>query len=314
MVVQASDAVGAALAEGKMRHRLDIILPINEKKYDYLAIEAMDYPCSLSEEFNAAVQITEKLLEALTGEDTSTFTKQRLDPGGVEGDPCMLVRARSETKGRSFAAVAFPFSDNLKQLQRLAEEDDTTVILVNPQWKDSGAVVSDFGFGPWKKAADDFLNTFEKSYTLVEQRIGAPSSLSFQDGKRYSDGGVVRVLRRFPSPHVAFVMAVDGASQAIGSFDKSFPTYNELDAAIKAGREASLQIFDYAKDAVMPNPFAQSKVDSADAAVESPAELVERMDKTAIRQALTARGLPTSGTMATIRDRLKIALESDEQL
>ena len=49
MVGQVADAVQQALGEGVLRQRLDLILPINEKKYDFLAIESMDYPCSLTE-------------------------------------------------------------------------------------------------------------------------------------------------------------------------------------------------------------------------------------------------------------------------
>lgn len=37
-------------------------------------------------------------------------------------------------------------------------------------------VISDFGFGPWRKAADDFLATFEPSYALKEKRIGSPGA------------------------------------------------------------------------------------------------------------------------------------------
>jgi hypothetical protein len=35
-------------------------------------------------------------------------------------------------------------------------------------------VISDFGFGPWRKAADDFLATFEPTYVLKERRVGNP--------------------------------------------------------------------------------------------------------------------------------------------
>ena len=35
-------------------------------------------------------------------------------------------------------------------------------------------VVSDFGIGPWKKAAEDFLATFEPAYFIREKRIGSP--------------------------------------------------------------------------------------------------------------------------------------------
>jgi hypothetical protein len=42
--------------------------------------------------------------------------------------------------------------------------------------------VSEFGIGPWRKANEDFLATFEKSYQLYEQRIGAPSSVDVATG------------------------------------------------------------------------------------------------------------------------------------
>jgi hypothetical protein len=45
-----------------------------------------------------------------------------------------------------------------------------------------GTVVSEFGIGPWRKANEDFLATFERSYQLYEQRIGAPSSVDVATG------------------------------------------------------------------------------------------------------------------------------------
>ena len=38
----------------------------------------------------------------------------------------------------------------------------------------SAQVISDFGFGPWRKAADDFLATFQPTYVLKERRVGNP--------------------------------------------------------------------------------------------------------------------------------------------
>ena len=118
MLDQATAAVKLAMAEGKQRHRLDFILPVNEKKYDFLQIEAMvgalstcpcvshlashlitphqnplnpkDYPCSLTEEFESAVALAERVVTALSGE--TDLKRKRLDEGGVEGDPCMLIR------------------------------------------------------------------------------------------------------------------------------------------------------------------------------------------------------------------------------
>jgi hypothetical protein len=44
-------------------------------------------------------------------------------------------------------------------------------------WAAGPQVVSDFGIGPWRARAMEFLGTFEPSYTLAEQRVGAPGSV-----------------------------------------------------------------------------------------------------------------------------------------
>lgn len=45
-----------------------------------------------------------------------------------------------------------------------------------------GNLVSELGFGPWRKANEEFIATFENSYQLYEQRIGAPSSVDVATG------------------------------------------------------------------------------------------------------------------------------------
>jgi hypothetical protein len=60
---------------------------------------------------------------------------------------------------------------------------------------------SDFGIGPWKKAAMDFLDTFVESYSLVEQRIGNPGSVDPATNERYTSGAVVRILRSWPGKY-----------------------------------------------------------------------------------------------------------------
>ena len=61
-------------------------------------------------------------------------------------------------------------------MRALAEKNGSMLLMVNPQWNESGQIVSDFGIGPWKKKAYDFLDTFEPSYSLIEKRIGAPGA------------------------------------------------------------------------------------------------------------------------------------------
>jgi hypothetical protein len=132
------------------------------------------------------------------------------------------------------------------------------------------------------QANEDFLATFEKAYSLIEQRIGAPSSVSpfplvpsslpfhstqhlplppllsqmraqvnLARGGRYEDGGVLRVQRCFPGPFEVHVMSPDGISQAIGAFEASAgrPTYNQLDELITKGRKAGMEIFGVARKA-----------------------------------------------------------------
>jgi hypothetical protein len=43
------------------------------------------------------------------------------------------------------------------------------LIVVNPLWKTQGQLVSEFGIGPWRKANEEFLATFEPAYSLFEQ-------------------------------------------------------------------------------------------------------------------------------------------------
>jgi hypothetical protein len=46
---------------------------------------------------------------------------------------------------------------------------------VNPQWKTKGNLVSDFGFGPWKQRAEDFVRKFTLSYSLQVSGARVPS-------------------------------------------------------------------------------------------------------------------------------------------
>lgn len=62
------------------------------------------------------------------------------------------------------------------QIRALAEKQGRLLLIVNAQWNESGQIVSDFGIGPWKARAYEFLDTFEPSYSLIEKRIGAPGT------------------------------------------------------------------------------------------------------------------------------------------
>ena len=74
-------------------------------------------------------------------------------------------------------------------------------------------MVSEFGIGPWRKANEEFVASFEPSYCLFEQRIGAPSSVNLARGSRYENGGVLRTQRCYPGPYEVHAMAPNGISQ-----------------------------------------------------------------------------------------------------
>lgn len=51
---------------------------------------------------------------------------------------------------RSIIAVVFPTADRLKQLQAYAKTQGRLLLIINPQWRTEGQVISDFGIGEGK--------------------------------------------------------------------------------------------------------------------------------------------------------------------
>lgn len=318
MVDQAAAACQAALDAGSLRQTVVFLLPVNEKEANFTNTEPMDYPCSLQKEFDTACALTRSLLQRLLGGGLD-IKARRIDDGGVEGEPCAVLYPED----RSIAAVVFPTADRLKQIQALAKEEGRPLLIVNPQWRNEGQVVSDFGFGPWRKAAEDFLASFVPSYCLKEKRIGSPGTVDAATGTRFVSGGVVRLLRRCPGPYEAYACAPNGGSQLLERTDAE-PGYKELDAMIKRGRQAGLEIFDIAKrvTAVYADPAASAAEGEAGAAGAGPtvgddagagdlAGLsdadIEAMDAASLRRLLLGRGLPASGKISKLRERLRDA-------
>ncbi len=63
------------------------------------------------------------------------------------------------------------------------------------------------------QANEAFVGSFEPSYMLYEQRIGAPSSVNLAKGARYENGGVLRTQRCYPGPFEVHAMSPNGVSQ-----------------------------------------------------------------------------------------------------
>eukprot|EP00878_Enallax_costatus_P028830 GHUV01031180.1.p1 GENE.GHUV01031180.1~~GHUV01031180.1.p1 ORF type:complete len:283 (+),score=91.74 GHUV01031180.1:214-1062(+) len=262
-------------------------------------------------EFETIVGVTKSLLKKLLGPDVSLKTT-RIDEGGIDGDLCATVGAGD----KQALAVVWPTAEKLKQIKQYAEDSSTKLLLVvNPLWKTEGNLVSELGFGPWRKANEDFIATFERSYQLYEQRVGAPSSVDLATGTRYVSGAVVRVLRVYPEQYVVHVVAGDGTSQAIGGFSER-PSYKQLEQLIESARQAKLEIFALARkassldrEAGIKSPEEVAASSSSDAAFYSPAE-IQAMDSKSIRRVLVSLGLPGAGTPVKLQQRALAVAEA----
>lgn len=168
--------------------------------------------------------------------------------------------------------------------------------------------MSEFGIGPWRVENEKFIATFVMSYALYEQRIGSPSSVNLAIGSRYESGGVIRVQRCYPSGFEAHLMAPNGSSQALGTFDASGgkPSYQALDKLITAGREAKLEIFDVARAAsrleLELERGGQQDSDMGSSEFHSREEVLN-MDLSKLRRVLSSLSLPTSGSLSKLQSR-----------
>jgi hypothetical protein len=245
------------------------------------------------------------------------------DPVGVLQNAAGTVRA-----------LVIPNAQDLDELRALAKLGDANAaavtLLVNPQWVESGQVISDFGIGPWRRRADDFLRTFESTYALTESRVGAAAT---RDPARGGDfmgvGGVGRILKTKTSAFQIFAMGQDGSSECV-CVVPSEPSYAFLEKEVFIKEEYSLL---RRRNGAEAGGSLEARLESSAAAaaadggtatdwtIASTAEInaavradaigpadVDAFSKTGIRTALAALGLPTSGKVESMRERLREAL------
>jgi len=331
-VAQAADTIRQALSNNILRQRIDFILPVNEKESNFMNTEAMDYPCSLQKEFDVAVSLTSSLIQRLSSSPSSSsgvkIAVKRIDDGGVEGEPCAIVYPEVS---KDIVAVVFPTSDRLKQIQDLAKEADRPLFIINPQWREAGQVISDFGIGPWRKAALDFLYQFQQTYIHRETRIGSPGTINAASGTRFNSGGVIRLLRQYPAGGggggnwEVHAMAANGASQLL-SVVKDEPVYKDMEALLNVGRRGKLEIFEVAKavtyvyqsvddyDGSDGGEMVEEELDDEDrqAVSKEASDLtvgdIDTLDAASVRRILISKGLPASGKLAKLKERLKESL------
>ncbi|KAH7447390.1 hypothetical protein KP509_01G104600 [Ceratopteris richardii] len=293
---QASDAVKRASQDGKSRQLLQILLPVDQRQFNYLDTEPRDYPCSIRDEFIACCKLTTSILKGLGDTDRNDeVLVKRIGELENEMDPVAALYPSD----KSIVAVVFPISETLKQIKSIVKDNERrTTLIVNPQWRSSGQIISDFGFGPWRRQAEEFLNSFESTYILLEQRIGEASNVVAGGA-----GGVVRLLKCFPEDWHVYLMAGDGSSDLIGCQAQQ-PTYKELEVLVAEARK-TIPWKQYPRMLGGSEPAPPPLPKSLSGPLDDDA--IEQMDKMELRRALIALNLPTSGRLDTLRQRLKEA-------
>ncbi|KAG6546740.1 hypothetical protein Mapa_011929 [Marchantia paleacea] len=287
-ISQARGAVQKAIADGLVRQQVQFLLPVDQRQFNYLDTEPRDYACGIREEFQACCKVVTGMFKEMTGNEE--IVSRRIGEAENEQDPVGLLYPAS----KSVAAIIFPIAETLKQVRSLAEKERAPLLIVNPQWRSSGQVVSDFGFGPWRRQAEEFVKTFEKTYVLLELRVGEASNIV------YGTGGVVRILKCYPRNWEVYLMAWDGTSELI-SDTPTQPSYRDLEQLVTEARKripwkAPPRILGGSEPAPPPLPASLSGALSV--------EQIDEMDVTAVRRALMALGLPSSGRLSTLKERL----------
>jgi len=105
-------------------------------------------------------------------------------------------------------------------------------------------------------------------------------------------------------------MSSEGSHQLIGAFDHQ-PEYQELEELLMEARKSDLEIFAVAKETSAASGGSVGGM--ADEELENVKEFeIDSMDASSLRQQLSKRGLPTSGRIAKLKERLKEVIISKE--
>lgn len=88
----AATASRAALADGIVRQRVQVLMPVNQRAGpgQYCNTEALDYPCSASEEFRIALDAGKTLARSVSDGDED-LSVERIGDGGLDGDNAAVL-------------------------------------------------------------------------------------------------------------------------------------------------------------------------------------------------------------------------------
>lgn len=121
-------------------------------------------------------------------------------------------------------AVLFPTAESMPDLRRIddALSGERLTLVINPQWQIQGQVISDFGIGRARKAAERFVAALEEVYCLRRVRIF---------------GDDVRILRCYPGQwQVHYVPPGQATKTVLLSSEDAKPTFQRLIELLKAVR------------------------------------------------------------------------------
>ncbi|KAI3428320.1 hypothetical protein D9Q98_006700 [Chlorella vulgaris] len=205
-VQQAAAACIRAFQAGVRRQRVELLLPLVG------ATDLDDWPGGIRQQFKAAQPMVEELLRELKKEP------------GLEGPLSARIiedgDAVAAWEGRSLAAVLFPTGETLKEVRKVADaRKDGLVLIINPQWN-NGNVVSDLGFLPWqRKANEELVAGFREAYILKQLRMNSDD---------------VRLLYSFPSPwQINLSRPNDPTKSECVAQREQRPSYKELEALMR---------------------------------------------------------------------------------
>ncbi|KAG1679170.1 hypothetical protein FOA52_000526 [Chlamydomonas sp. UWO 241] len=203
---QAVDAIQAGWRDGVERHHVELSLPLIG------ATDLDDWPGGIRQQFKAAQPLVEQILRRVKRADglQGTLVPEIWD----DGDACACWT------GEKLACVLFPNAASMDRLKKLVKTNGgpELLIIVNPQWETKGLLMSDFGFGPWRKESEELVASLVPTYQLRQLRV-------------YGDD--IRVLRAYPGQWQVYVLGRQGKSELIASSDEQ-PTYAVIEALLKA--------------------------------------------------------------------------------
>lgn len=209
-VAQAAGAAVRAWSDGIRRQSMELLLP--QAGSD----TAEGWPGGIRQQFRAALPMIESLLLRLKRAEglEGRITAEWIDEGDCVG----------AWQSEKLAAVVFPTADSLKEVRRIddALSGNRLILVVNPQWQPQGQVVSDFGFGKNRRAAERYVASLDEIYYLRRIRVL---------------GDEVRVLRCYPSRWQVHYVRTAGDTELI-SVEHEKPTYQRVLEILKGVQDS----------------------------------------------------------------------------